>query len=168
MVTLETVAFRADHDDWPTFQRYLREEGLTEFEKAHLDRGLPKSGFAERYTRYAKALIQAGPVSKQDTDRDTGMKLELTSGANPYVEDLSELPVTLTWKGAPLAGRQINVFYHNDSAVTPTRLVTDKNGRVIIRLSGPGEYLLNAVHLEPDDSPPIAWASHWATLSFRL
>ncbi len=77
------------------------------------------------------------------------------------------LPVTLIWQGAPVANRQINIF-HDDGAVTRTTATTDETGRALIPLSGDGEYLLNAVVLRSVDDAPVAWASHWATLSFRL
>ena len=168
VIAHQTVAFRAMHDDWALFQRYLREEGLTEFEQVHIGRGLPRRNFAERYTRYAKALIQAGPVREGDGDLQTGMKLELTASGNPYREGATDLPIALTWQGSPLANRQINVFHKKEGITTRESVVTDVNGRARIALNSAGEYLLNAVHLVPPDDRNVAWASHWATLSFKL
>jgi len=168
VITHQTIAFRANHDDWETFQRYLKEEGLSEFEPIHLERGLPKNGFAERYTRYAKALVQAGSVRADDIDFPTGMAFELTVRVNPYTPGVAHLPVILTWQGKPVAGRQINVFREADGEVVRNSVVTDAKGEAVIAMTGAGEYLLNAVHLEPADEPPVVWESHWATLSFKL
>lgn len=164
-----TIAFRVTYDDWAVFRKYLAFEGLDDFADLHRARGLPDSGFAERYTRYAKALVQVGPVDPADRDVRIGMQLELVAGANPYAPGVDMLPVTLTWQGAPVADRQINIF-RDDGAVTLTSATTDAAGRALIPLTGDGEYLLNAVVLRPvdDDTTPVVWASHWASLSFRL
>ena len=168
VITHQTTAFRANHDDWPTFQRYLKEEGLTEFEPVHIARGLPKTGFAERYTRYAKALVQAGPVRADDRDIKSGMAFELTAQINPYAAGVRQLPVILTWHGKPVPGRQINIFREHDGTVKRISVKTGNKGEAIVPITGTGEYLLNAVHLEPTDAPAIALASHWAALSFKL
>ena len=167
VIAQHTVAFRVTYDDWAVFRRYLADEGLDGFADLHRARGLPESGFAERYTRCAKALVQVGPVDPADGDVRTGMPLELVAEANPYAPEVDMVPVTLIWQGTPVANRQINIF-HDDGAVTRTTATTDETGRALIPLSGDGEYLLNAVVLRAVDDAPVAWASHWATLSFRL
>ena len=170
VIAHQTVAFRVTYDDWAVFRRYLSDEGLDAFAERHRRRGLPDSGFAERYTRTAKALVQVGSVRPGDSDRLTGMPLELVAGANPYSVGLDRLPVRLLWQGAPLANRQITVFHDAGDAVEATRrtVITDEEGRASIPLSGAGEYLLNAVHLQPVEDDPVVWSSHWATLSFKL
>ena len=170
VIAHQTVAFRVTYDDWAVFRRYLSEEGLDAFAEDHRRRGLPESGFAERYTRTAKALVQVGPVQPGDADRFTGMPLELVAGANPYSADLENLPVRLLWQGVPLAERQITVFHDagNTAEVTRRTVITDEEGRASVPLVGTGEYLLNAVHLEPVEDTPVVWASHWATLSFKF
>ncbi len=169
VIAQNTIAFRVTYDDWAVFRRYLADEGLDSFADLHRARGLPESGFAERYTRYVKALVQVGPVDPADRDVRIGMPLELVAEVNPYAPEVEVLPVILTWRGAPVAGRQINIF-RDDGAVTRTTATTDEAGRALIPLTGDGEYLLNAVVLRPvdDDTTPVVWASHWATLSFRL
>ena len=170
VIAHHTIAFRVTHDDWMIFRRYLRDEGLDTFADRHRARGLPDQGFFERYTRYAKALVQAGPADPADQDIRVGLPLELVAEANPYAAGVGRLPVTLIWNGAPLANRQINIFRDDgiDSTVTRTKVVTDQDGRALIPLLGNGDYLLNSVHLEPVDAAPVVWASHWASLSFKL
>ena len=168
VIALETIAFRATYDDWAVFRKYLNDEGLEQFEQLHRERGLPEQGFAERYTRYAKALVQVGSIELAHRDFPVGMPLELVADANPYADGSNKLPVTLTWQGEPIAERQINVFQDQDGTITRTSVFTDEQGRAVVPITGSGEYLLNAVHLEPADAPPVVWESHWATLSFRL
>ena len=167
VIAQHTIAFRVTYDDWAVFRRYLADEGLDGLADRHRARGLPEVGFAERYTRDAKALVQVGPVDPADRDVRTGLPLELVAEANPYAAGIDVLPVVLTWQGEPVANRRINIF-RDDGTVTRTTATTDENGRAMIPLSGDGEYLLNAVRLRPVDDSPVAWASHWATLSFKL
>jgi hypothetical protein len=49
--------------------------------------------------------------------------------------------------------------------VTRATVTTDSAGMAVIPL-GSGSYLLNAVRLEPVDSGPVAWQSHWASMTF--
>jgi hypothetical protein len=167
IVAHHTIAFRATYDDWAVFERYLEEEGLAEVADLHRARGLPETGFAERYTRCAKALVQVGPIGPADRDALTGMPLELVAAANPYASGIDVLPVTLFWGGVPVANRQINIF-RDDGSVTRTTMTTDRDGQVRIPIEGGGEYLLNAVNIEAVEDAPVVWASHWATLSFSL
>jgi hypothetical protein len=167
VIAQHTIDFRVTYEDWAVFRRYLAEEGLDRFADLHRARDLPDSGFSERYTRHAKALVQVGPVDPTDRDVRIGLPLELVAEANPYAAGVGILPVVLTWQGAPVANRLINVF-RDDGTVTRTTVTTDETGRAMIPLAGNGEYLLNAVRLQAVEDAPVAWASHWATLSFKL
>ena len=100
-----TIAFRVTYEEKAVFDRYLLDEGLYGIAELHRQRGLPDIGFAERYTRCAKALIQVGPAQSGDGDVTTGMPLELVAQANPYDPGLTELPVILTLAGRT-AGQQ--------------------------------------------------------------
>ena len=168
IVSHQTVPFRTTHKTWAGFLRFLREEGLDRYEVEHRHRGLPEHGFSERYTRYAKALVQVGTVRNDDQDDAVGMALELIARANPYDDTVKSLPVVLLWRGEPLANRQINIFHRQFGTVSRVPVTTDGTGRASIPLNGKGEYLLNAVHLQSVEDASVVWHSHWATLSFKL
>ncbi|HSF96574.1 MAG TPA: DUF4198 domain-containing protein [Thermohalobaculum sp.] len=167
IVAHQTVAFRVTYDDWAVFRKYLADEGLDGFAARHRARGLPETGFAERYTRYAKALVQSGPARPEDRDTPLGLAFELVAGANPYCPGLDRLPVTLLLHGEPVAGHQITVFKDDNGAVTRSTLRTDQAGTAAIPLAPGGVYLVNAVRLEPAGSLPVAWQSQWASMTFR-
>ncbi len=95
------------------------------------------------------------------------MPFELVAEANPYADGMEMLPVTLTWQGKPVAGRQIAIFRDNGE-VTRNTVITDTDGRAEISLAGGGEFLLNAVNIEPIEDREVAWESHWASLTFGL
>lgn len=166
VISQQTTDFRLDHDDWDDFRSYLEDEGIAQFAERHRDRNLPETGFAERYSRSIKALVQVGPVDESDADERLGMPIELVARSNPYADGSDALAVTLYWRRAPLPDWNINVF-HDTGEVTLTRVRTDVDGRAVVPLAGAGQYLLSAVQLEPVDEPPVVWHSHWAALSFR-
>lgn len=167
VIAHQTVAFRVSYDDWALFEGYLTEEGLDGIADLHHARGLPETGFAERYIRCAKALVQIGTVVEGDGDFQIGMPFELVAGANPFAPATGALPVRLTWQGAPVANRKISIF-RDDGTVTRSSTFTDANGQATIPLTGAARYMLNAVYMEPYDAPPVFWQSHWASLSFDL
>lgn len=109
-VAHETVAFRTIHEDWPAFADYLAMEGLARAAAEHRRRGLPRTGFAERYIRHARALVQVGEPQPGDTDRPSGMAFEIVAEDSPFRPGLRSLPVRLTRDGRPLPDHQITLY----------------------------------------------------------
>ena len=155
-------------DTLTEFAEYLEYEGLGEIVKTHQNRDLPSTGISESYIRCAKALVQVGPVTRLDQDKSTGMPFEIIAETNPYTDGLESLSVILTWQGEPVARRQIAIFRRYDGKVTRMLAITGDDGRAIIPLFGGGEFLLNAVNIEPVSEGDIVWKSHWASLTFGL
>lgn len=170
-VAVETTPSFVIFEEMEKFAHYLDYEGFPEVLEAHRARGLPETGFGERYTRNARALLQVGPVVEGQTDAPTGMPLELVAEANPY-SGAAEIPVRLYWQGEPLANVQVALFHAAPDAprpdgVTRTLFRTDADGRVTVPLQGAGLHLLSAVRIEPlEDSSAAVWQSWWASLSF--
>lgn len=168
VVAHQTVAFRTEHDDWQVFLDYLAMEGLQDAEAEHRRRGLPQTGFVERYTRHARALIQVGAPGPDDTDTPSGLPFELIAEGSPFLPGADTLTVMLTRNGQPVVDQQITVYARHDR-VARSVVHTDEAGRATIALNGGGTYLLNAVVLEAvEGAGPVAWESHWASLTFRL
>jgi len=164
VIVHQTVPFRLTYGDWELFQRYVREEGFPEVEALHLERALPMTGFSERYTRYVKALVQAGPTLPDDADIRTGLPFEIVAEANPYEPGLAALPVRLYWRDQPAPNVQISIL-HDIGTVERQTVRTDASGRASIKLAS-GSYLLSAVRIDPVENDTVAWHSHWAALSF--
>ena len=167
VITYHSTANEVTYNDWGKFQKYLAYEGLDEIAKAHRTRGLPDSGFKEAYSRCAKALVQVGPVDKQDKDTVQGLPLELVAENNPYTPGLETLEVTLLRSGKPVVGRQIAVF-HYDGVVSRSLVTTNARGQAAIPITGGGAFLLNATDLQPIEDGEVVWESYWASLSFGL
>lgn len=167
IVAHQTVPFRVTYDTWTVFRGYLKDEGLDRFADLHQSRGLPEIGFAERYTRYAKALVQSGPVLPDDRDEPLGLAFELVAAANPYAAGLERMEVNLLWQGEPVAGHQVTVFEDDGKVVSRVALHTDRAGAVAIALDPGVTYLINSVYLVPVEQEPVVWQSYWASLTFR-
>lgn len=163
--TTDTLTFNT----MEKFINYLSYEGNQWALEAHREAGMPESGFTEDYTRNAKSLVQVGAVLPAESDRALGLPLELIAGAHPAtVGPGGTMPVQLLWRGAPLGGRQINIFtkgMHGD----PPHVVTDMDGRADIPLRDDGRYMLSAVHMiQRDSDGPVHWESFWASLTFAV
>ena len=168
IIAYQSLPLPITFETFAEFVGYLSYEGLAAVSATHRARGLPETGISERYIRCAKALVQSGPVELQDADRPVGLTLELVAEANPYGgSGLSALPVRLIWKGGPVAGRQVSIFRY-DGAVTRSLVTTDADGRVLVPLAGGGQFLLNAVQMDPVEHGAVMWESHWASLTFGL
>ena len=170
LLTVETMPAYIVFEDMPEFVDYLAYEGWAGLEAAHRARGLPEVEIAEEYLRHARALVQVGAPQPAHVDRPAGLVLELVFDGSPFLPDVDTLPVTLIWQGAPLGDRQVSVFHRApDGTVERSTAPTDGEGRVEIALDGPGDYLLNAVEIEPAEGPgSVVWQSHWASLAFTL
>ena len=170
VIAYHSTADRITFDDWDLFRKYLAYEGLEGIAEAHRARRLPEIGFTEEYTRYAKALVQVGPVDERDRDAPLGLRFELVAENNPYAPGAETVTVTLLRRGEPAAGRQIAVF-RCAGEVTRTLVTTDARGQAAIPIVDGGVFLLNAVDIRPVETDeaekhPIVWASDWASLTF--
>ncbi len=148
------------------FEDNLIYEGLEPIVEAHRKLGKPRTGIRELYARCAKALVSVGG-NVSGADRAVGMPLELVAEKNPYALTATDgLPVRLMHDGKPLAEVLVKAFNRADPA-SPRLARTDRDGRVTIDVSRPGEYLLSAVHMvAPAQGVKADWISFWASLTF--
>ena len=147
------------------FQENLNIEGLEPFIDKHRSTGRPMVNIRELYARCAKSLISVG--NGVGADKLVGMPLELVSEKNPYqLAGATELPVRLYAEGKPISGVLVKSF-NRDDPMSPRLMRTDAEGRVIVDVSLPGEYLVSAVQmLEPKAGDDADWVSYWASLTF--
>lgn len=155
------------------FESYLNEEGLERIVERRARSGQSAAPGRERFFRCAKSLLDVAPGQRsEDSGLATtplGFILELVPGLNPYALALGgELPLSLRFRGAPIAGVKVVAVNQHD----PARFVsarTDASGFVALRLAEAGLWLVKAVHMEA--APPgagVDWESWWASLTFEL
>jgi len=158
--------------------QYLDYEGLRDVAQFYRQNDFPQHGLSEQYQRCARALIWGKPPSQaamaEDAkqDRPTGMPLELIFLDNPFTNSSEMFTLKLLYLSKPIADIQVRIFYRPSAQkdkVVDTIARTDQHGAVGLPRFGPGDYLLNAVHLIPAAPGQQAdWQSYWASLSFTL
>ncbi|OWP62001.1 hypothetical protein CDA63_16355 [Hymenobacter amundsenii] len=174
LVTLETGNVLATLPG-AQFTAYLREEGFNYALAQREQRGQTNEPGRETYRRCAKTLVQAGHYSAADTartwGRPVGLALELVPEQNPYgLSPGAALTVRVLVTGRPVAGQLVRLWQHGSRGpALLTKLYSNQNGRVLLHLPTPGEYLISAVRLEAASATTEAdWQSTWSTLTFGL
>ncbi|SDY33320.1 DUF4198 domain-containing protein [Hymenobacter psychrophilus] len=165
IITLEAARFSA----------YLQQEGLDNVLALREQRGQTTEPGREAYRRCAKTLVQAGPPNPADTARawarPVGLPLELVPEQNPYhLAPEAPMTVRVLRAGQPVAGQLVVLWRRGaQPQALLQKIRSNQNGRVLLHLSGPGQYLVSTVRME---SAPAAagadWQSTWSTLTFGL
>ncbi|WP_310392268.1 DUF4198 domain-containing protein [Hymenobacter sp.] len=160
------------------FTAYLREEGLDYALKLRQENGQEATAGRETYRRCAKTLVQVGEASAAPAATDSaclrvyGLPLELVPEQNPYRLGTDRLlTVRILRAGRPVPGALVQVWQRQPGGLPTTHFTTraNQNGRVLLRLSGPGPYLLATVHMTDAPAPlrdRAEWQSTWASLTF--
>ena len=162
----------------PEFTAYLREEGLDYALELRQERDETAKPGRETYRRCAKALVQVGDAATVPLAADSacrhvyGLPLELVPEQNPYrLAADKALTVRVLRAGRPAAGAAVQVWQRQPNGLPTGHFTTraNQNGRILLRLSGPGPYLLATVSMS--EAPArlrdrADWQSTWASLTF--
>ena len=166
VIVHQTMPSTLTYKDWDKFAAFAAHKDFADIATRQDARDLPRSGFTESYTRFAKALVGVG--ASKGSDVVTGMETEFVALSNPYTDDLrSGLAVRLLYQGTPRAAAQVEVFEKApDGTVKIELLRTNAAGEVTIPVRSGSEYLLDAVVLRPaPDADPAVWETLWAALT---
>jgi len=153
----------------PTFEAYLRAEGLDEPLAARLALGATGPG-RERYARCAKAWI-AGTDAARALE-PVGLDLEIVPLADPL--RTSRTAYRVLFQGQPLAHALVRAWHGapgtsaagRDSVPPVCEGRTDGNGTVAFATAAPGPWLVSTVHMIPSRDPSADWQSLWASFTF--
>lgn len=160
------------------FTAYLREEGLDYALRLRQERDETATPGRETYRRCAKTLVQVGEAAATPAASDSacrhvyGLPLELVPEQNPYrLATDKSLTVRVLRAGKPASGAAVQVWQRQPNGLPTTHFTTRANqsGRILLRLSGPGPYLLAAVDMTAAPAPlrdRADWQSTWASLTF--
>ncbi len=159
--------------DAASFDRYLATEQAAEATAIRKAGGFGDGLVTERYTKFAKTLLQVHP-SEPDDDGFLGLlghTLEIRPLSNPCrwrANMAVELEVLLD--GHPWAGIPVSAGHEGLPPFTRVATsVTDAAGRATIQLTRPGHWFIKAHHVRPGSGlPDYDWASLWATLTFSV
>ena len=155
------------HQQFSDFKDFLEADGLQWVEAAHFERNLPRSGFSENFTRYAKSLVSVGGAAGYD--RQVGQPYEMVVLSRLYdEEDSHDFTIQLLSAGQPVNNAQVTVFQKTPTESmdnTPLKLRTNEFGKVSVPRGEGGAYLVSAVIMERGDRVP--WHSHWTSVTFH-
>ena len=160
------------------FTAYLREEGLDYALKLRQENDQMDQPGRETYRRCAKTLVQVGDAAATSPATDSayrqvyGLPLEIVPEQNPYRLTADKaLTVRVLRHGKPAFGVAVQVWQRQPGGLPTTHYTTrtNQNGRILLRLSGPGPYLVAAVDMSAAPARLRAradWQSTWASLTF--
>jgi uncharacterized GH25 family protein len=160
------------------FTAYLREEGLEYALKLRQERAQQATPGRETYRRRGKTLVQVGALDATSAAADTAYRrvlslpLELVPEQNPYrLATGQALTVRVLRAGKAAPGATVQVWQRQPGSQPTTHFTTraNQNGRILLRLSGPGPYLVATVDMTPAPALLRAradWQSTWASLTF--
>ena len=169
------------HQTTPSYVTYTKPEKFISFavEKGFADvaarfqnQTVANFRLVEKYRRFAKSLVMAGPASGQD--QLLGLEMELVALTNPYQKPVSrEFTVAVYESGVPRSGAQVTVFIrHTPRDVEKKIIIADERGQVHLSLLPGRQYLFDSVKLQPiKDADPVKnaeWESLWAALTFAV
>jgi uncharacterized GH25 family protein len=157
--------------DAEKFNAYLKEDGILNILKWREDNQQMNKPAREKYERFAKTIIQCGSVLNNVYEQQTGGKLEMILGANPYnLSSKAMIPVNLKFDGNPLPGKQVTVWLKDKKGkfLGKKNYTTDVNGTCSFKPDKKGIYLVSTVHMVPSADTTYDYHSYWGSVSFEF
>lgn len=166
-----TSDYNLTYREWDKFVNFVTHKDWVPLLDEHKARGLPETGFRERYSRYGKSLIAVG--NGAGMDRALGLETEIVALANPYTDTLDGgFPVRVFYQGAPRGGARVELFEKApDGSVSIILDRTDADGTAMLPVKPGHTYLVDSVvirALEPAEDTDPVWESLWASLTFQV
>ncbi len=152
----------------PAFNRYIRGEGFTAVIAAREKAGETNSPGREKYSRYAKLLIE-GAGDDRRLLQPLGHRLEIVPLANPArLPAGTDVEVQILFEGKPLAGAQVSAGPAGMKGHEfPSVARTAASGRVRLGATSKGLWYVRLIHMIPGAEPDAQWRSFFATLVFH-
>lgn len=150
------------------FNDYLRSEGLDEVLRSRAQKGDTLKSGREMYQRCVKTLVQVGSKTDDTYAIDTGMRLEIIPGKNPYAaNEAGPIKFKVRFDNQPLTNSLVLAWHLVDGQTTHTKLRSDKNGEVVFPIAKTGKWMISTVHMIPTpDFKDADWQSYWGSYTF--
>lgn len=153
------------------FEEYLREDGM-EYMIAERERlGESQKEARERYVRFIRCLFQVGDKRDSTFKKRTGMRLEIVPLENPYSKKAGDsLKFQIFFDGKPLKDKSVFADNRDGEQISKQKFITDKNGKVSIKLDRKGVWLVRLVFMQrcKVDCGEADWESFWGAFSFGV
>jgi hypothetical protein len=151
------------------FNEYLEEDGLARILEERREREEIDDSVVERYTKWAKAILNIADGEDDTWKKPVGLKLEIVPEVNPQgIGPGDTLTVRVLFENEPLPGLTL-VGGRAGGPRQELRVVTDSEGRAGLLISHSGRWYLRTIHMiRVEDDPQIQWESFWTTLTFEV
>ena len=155
------------------FNDYLDDSGLESILAKREE--LSESGTAavERYTKWAKALIDVGEPEAAEEEpawsKPVGHTIEIVPDAKPNeVTAGGSFGLRVLYQGEPLAGVTV-AGGKAGGAAGEVLTRTDADGHASVTILSSGRWYVRTIHMiQHEDDPQVRWESFWCTLTFEV
>ena len=146
----------------------------------------------ERYTKYAKAIVQTGSLHTPNYSANLGHVVEIIPLDNPYTLAKNDVfRATILKDGKPLKNHLVYAMHDGSGTVNgksgnrePIKVRSDAQGEIAFRLLEAGRWYVKFIDLRPVgepeywytnilvwlkmEEPAVFYESHWSTLTFEI
>jgi uncharacterized GH25 family protein len=152
------------------FNKYLKEEGITDMLALRKKTGQMKWPARERYSKSVKSVFQVGEARTPQVNMPFGAPAEIVPLDNPYVGQRTGVVHMLCLvDGKPVPGMTVLVGSQlANEKVKELSLVTDAKGTIGVRITRKGRWYVKFVHMVRLTGGEIDYESRWASLTFQV
>lgn len=158
------------------FAEYLGHEGLDHVIAERTRLKEQQRPGRERYSRYAKLVLQAGDGPSDHLTRPVGLAAEIVPVSDiTRVRPGGSVTVRLLVDGQPVSGALVGAIdegFRGKADEWPLKARTDAQGQVTFALARSGRWLIRSVHMARRSGEigpeAVDWESYWASLAFDV
>lgn len=152
------------------FNSYLPAEGIPDILEARKRDGELDKDARYRYSKYVKAIFQAGNLQSDNYKKKLGYAVEMIPQQNPYkMKRGNTLDILCLRDGKPLAGQIVTTGYESAGKMLgETSVRSDANGFIKLKLTNAGKWYAKFINMVKIDDPKLDYESKWATLTFEI
>lgn len=155
--------------DAEKFNAYLKEDGLEEILELRKKENTLDKPSREFYKRYAKLMVQAGPVTDDTYRKRLGFRYEIIPLANPYsLKPGDYLDCRVLWENKPVPHTLVKVWNYVGNRTFLQNIYTENDGTIRFPISTAGPWMVSAVKMIPSERDGAEYQSQWASLVFGI
>jgi len=151
------------------FNKYLEHDGISKILELRKKEGILDKDAVEFYSKYPKAIIQAGDTLDDTPTKPAGLTIEIVPKVNPYTLNMGDsLDVTVLFRGNPLPGVDLAWSHPGLEGKVAGWTTTGPKGDASIPLVKRGPYMIRLTHMEWVKKYTHEWESYWTALTFEV